>query len=443
MPPVAWLHYSCPPYDATGMNVLDDIPFKLYDGFTPVPSPEETIANLSNINVPDCSDTLMCTVHDFSIERKILDWVEMYSRKAPVYDARPSAPPHWMIQERKGLCANRRSSPQRPSLPMRRCRSLSSSDVNSSRSRSSWGGAETLEKKNIFEEDGYSEDDEYSSSGESEKEARQRETTMRSSKSPQPQWSNRPRTSPFLPSPPPTCRCSHLESSSSHLKRRKSVTPLHMSKYELESANKRIASLVHPGKEHSEFRGSPQDHHQRSNCCGHIMSPMPPPCPNCCCSKRPYSAGSIPPIRCHKPTHTSLSPYSCLPPTRKKHSDSSGDVLSALSQEERDIIEGVTSMGYPLRRALIAMQKMGGQTLEQVLSYLGATDRLCKLGYEEAQVEEAMEIFQNSELKAAEYLRLLLQFNDMGFQEDDIKEVLLIYDNHRDQSLEELMTRAQ
>lgn len=92
---------------------------------------------------------------------------------------------------------------------------------------------------------------------------------------------------------------------------------------------------------------------------------------------------------------------------------------------------------------MIAMQKMGGESLEQVLGYLGATDRLCKLGYEEAQVEEAMEMFQNSEKKAAEYLRLLLQFNDMGFQQDDIKEVLLIYDNHRDQSLEELMMRAQ
>ncbi|XP_077323868.1 ubiquitin-associated protein 1-like isoform X3 [Lithobates pipiens] len=139
----------------------------------------------------------------------------------------------------------------------------------------------------------------------------------------------------------------------------------------------------------------------------------------------------------------SLSPYSCLPPTRQNYSDSSGDVLQALSQEEQDVIEAVTSMGYPVRRALIALQKMGGQSLEQVLGYLGATDRLCKLGYEEALVEEAMEMFQNSEIKAAEYLRLLLQFHDMGFQQEDIKEVLLVYDNHRDRSLEELMMRAQ
>ncbi|XP_075711403.1 ubiquitin-associated protein 1-like [Rhinoderma darwinii] len=427
------------------MSVLDDVPFKVYDGFTSVLLPEESILNLSNINVPDCSDTLMCTVHDFSMERKVLDWVEeMYSRNTSMSDVRPTAPPYWMMHERKGVSPKRRS-PQRPSLPMRRCRSLSSSDVISSRPRSSWGGAENMDKKErIFEEDGYSEDNEYSSSEESDKEARQREARIRLCKSPQPQWSNRPRTSPFQPSPPSRCRCAHLESPPSHIKRRKSVTPSRISKNELEGANNRIAGLAHPDKENSESRGNPQDEHQRSNCCGHILSPTPPPRPNCCCcSKRPSSAGSIPPIRCHKPTHTSLNPYSCLPPTRRKHSDCSGDVLLALSQEERDVIEAVTSMGYPLRRAMIAMQKMGGQSLDQVLGYLGATDRLCKLGYEEAQVEEAMEMFQNSELKAAEYLRLLLQFNDMGFQQDDIKEVLLIYDNHRDQSLEELMMRAQ
>ncbi|XP_056427730.1 ubiquitin-associated protein 1-like isoform X2 [Hyla sarda] len=369
----------------------------------------------------------------------------MYSRKATMSDVSPTAPPYWMMRERKGVSPNRRSSPQRPSLPMRRCRSISSSDVNSSRSRSSWGGAENTDKENVFEEDGYSEDDEYSSSEESERGDRQREARSRLCNSrQQPHWSNRPRTSPFLPSPPPRCRCSHVESPPSHTKRRKSVTSSHISKIELEAANKRIAALVHPQNGNLVARGSPQGQHQVSNCCGHSLSPTPPPHPNyCCCSKRPYSAGSIPPIRCHKPTHTTLSPYSCLPPTRRNHSDCSGDVLLALSQEERDVIEAVTSVGYPLRRAMIAMQKMGGQSLEQVLGYLGATDRLCKLGYDEALVEEAMEMFQNSEIKAAEFLRLLLQFNDMGFQQDDIKEVLLIYDNHRDKSLEELMMRAQ
>lgn len=44
-------------------------------------------------------------------------------------------------------------------------------------------------------------------------------------------------------------------------------------------------------------------------------------------------------------------------------------------------------------------------------------------------------------LQAAEFLRLLAQFNEMGFQQSTIKEVLLVHENHRERALEELMTR--
>lgn len=43
--------------------------------------------------------------------------------------------------------------------------------------------------------------------------------------------------------------------------------------------------------------------------------------------------------------------------------------------------------------------------------------------------------------QAAEFLRLLAQFNEMGFQQSAIKEVLLVNENHRERALEELMTR--
>uniref|UniRef100_A0A670JD64 Ubiquitin associated protein 1 like n=1 Tax=Podarcis muralis TaxID=64176 RepID=A0A670JD64_PODMU len=180
------------------------------------------------------------------------------------------------------------------------------------------------------------------------------------------------------------------------------------------------------------------------------LAPTPPTTP--CCSPRPLTAaGLVPPIQKHKPTVASLSPYSCLPPppgvqqlcgSHRTHPDSTADLLSALSQEERDLIEPVLALGYPIRRAILALQKTGRQSLGQFLSYLSACDKLLKQGYEEAQVEEAMEMFQNSE-KAAEFLHLLVQFNDMGFQQADIKEVLLLCENHRDKALEELMTRTQ
>ena len=35
----------------------------------------------------------------------------------------------------------------------------------------------------------------------------------------------------------------------------------------------------------------------------------------------------------------------------------------------------------------------------QIIKYLVASERLCELGYDETQVEEALEMFQNSESK--------------------------------------------
>ncbi|XP_014390934.1 PREDICTED: ubiquitin-associated protein 1-like isoform X1 [Myotis brandtii] len=147
----------------------------------------------------------------------------------------------------------------------------------------------------------------------------------------------------------------------------------------------------------------------------------------------------------------SLSPYTCLPPLVRepqpliahRAQPDSADLLSALSQEEQDLIGPVVALGYPLHRAIVALQKTGRQSLSQFLSYLSACDRLLRQGYEEGLVEEAMEMFQFSESQAGEFLRLWEQFSDMGFQQDRIKEVLLVHGNRREQALEELVACAQ
>ncbi|XP_062868591.1 ubiquitin-associated protein 1-like [Trichomycterus rosablanca] len=122
--------------------------------------------------------------------------------------------------------------------------------------------------------------------------------------------------------------------------------------------------------------------------------------------------------------------------------DSSVELFSALSPEECRILEAVMDCGYPLRTAIVALQKSGRRRPEQILSYLVAWERLCGLGYDEAEVEEALEMFQNCETKAEEFLLLLTQFHEMGFQQDTIKEVLLVHGNHRERALEELMMRV-
>uniref|UniRef100_A0A8B9WIJ2 Ubiquitin associated protein 1 like n=1 Tax=Bos mutus grunniens TaxID=30521 RepID=A0A8B9WIJ2_BOSMU len=181
------------------------------------------------------------------------------------------------------------------------------------------------------------------------------------------------------------------------------------------------------------------------------LGPKPSPPSTLKLPPRPSTAGAMPPLRSHKPTVASLSPYSCLPPpgrvpqpcaAHRLHPDSA-DLLSALSQEEQDLIGPVVALGYPLHRAIVALQKTGRQSLSQFLSYLSACDRLLRQGYEEGLVDEAMEMFQFSESQAGEFLRLSEQFSDMGFQQDRIKEVLLVHGNRREQALEELVTCAQ
>lgn len=51
-------------------------------------------------------------------------------------------------------------------------------------------------------------------------------------------------------------------------------------------------------------------------------------------------------------------------------------------------------------------------------------------------------LLSSSFLQAAEFLHLLAQFNDMGFQQNEIKEVLLLCGNQRERALEELVMKT-
>lgn len=48
--------------------------------------------------------------------------------------------------------------------------------------------------------------------------------------------------------------------------------------------------------------------------------------------------------------------------------DSAAELLSALSQEERELLETVTEKGYSLRTAVLALQKTGYRSAEKVNS---------------------------------------------------------------------------
>ncbi|XP_070690342.1 ubiquitin-associated protein 1-like isoform X2 [Pempheris klunzingeri] len=195
---------------------------------------------------------------------------------------------------------------------------------------------------------------------------------------------------------------------------------------------------------------SPEQHHPNTG--GQSQSPFSHRTPDGRApNTRANTVDRLPSINNLNTTHLSLSPDSCRTPPAtsplglgfpSSGLDSSAELLSALSPEERELLESITARGYPLRTAIIALQNTGRQTPDQVLSYLVACDHLCQLGYDMAQVEEALEMFQNCETKAGEFLHLLSQFNEMGFQQNAIKEVLLVHENHRERALEELMMRV-
>uniref|UniRef100_A0A8B9BVR4 Ubiquitin associated protein 1 like n=1 Tax=Anser brachyrhynchus TaxID=132585 RepID=A0A8B9BVR4_9AVES len=339
------------------MSYLDGVPFRTAKSLEGDPVGQNTLIDAPAIDLPDCTDILVSTMHDFSLERKVLYWLgaasqHQTSRHRLTTDTVPTAPPCWLLL------------------------------VDPAEGRETAGGRAR---------DG----------------------------------------SEAAPSPDTG-------------KQRRSLVLFNNMKNELEAARRKLAALVHPlNRATAENGGLPEPPALKYgpaaavSCAGGLV-PAPPPGP----------AIPMPPICKHKPTVPSLSPYTCLPPARplashKTKPDSAADLLTALSQEERDLIEPVIALGYPARKAILTLQKTGRQSLGQFLGYLRACDRLLKQGYEEGQVEEAMEMFQYSENKAAEFLHLLAQFNDMGFQQNEIKEVLLLCGNQRDKALEELMMKRQ
>uniref|UniRef100_A0A7M4DUR8 Ubiquitin associated protein 1 like n=1 Tax=Crocodylus porosus TaxID=8502 RepID=A0A7M4DUR8_CROPO len=378
------------------MGYLDDVPFRTYGSFEDGSAKGTSLISPPDIEVPDCTEILTSTMHDFSLERKVLYWIEAASRQATLQhhvttEAVPTAPPCWLLlvdsKENLGL----RAVPRFPQLDQRR-----------------------------------------------------------------------PKTSPGLLEPPSERHCN--ESNSPDLnKQRRSLVLFNNVKNELEGARKKLAALKLSPRPFLLRRCSRRYTPASDGSLKGALIPTPPSTPSdystppatpCLYPTPPATPGYVL-ISEHKVLlfiFQSLSPYSCLPApsgaarplsSHRTRPDSTADLLSALSQEERDLIEPVLALGYPIRRAILALQKTGRQSLGQFLSYLSACDRLLKQGYEEGQVEEAMEMFQYSEKKAAEFLHLLAQFDDMGFQQAEIKEVLLLCENQRDKALEELMTRSQ
>ncbi|XP_028285840.1 ubiquitin-associated protein 1-like [Parambassis ranga] len=392
------------------MSVLDDIPFQtllgpLEEEVTPVSAPD--------ITLPDCQQIMQETKYGFNLER----WI---TRQQPVCQA-PSCPPYWMMfnSPQESRRVSHRSSNLWASGPRPRSYSLNSADSHRLHHRTV-----KFLISDSDDEDGYNEHDEGSSTEDPPRLIKSRE---------------RPRST--APKDPLSrVKDMHLGPSTHHCKPDSPKTLRGHRNNSLPDCRQPLRAL----EQHRAQQASPLPHGQKnskkrprsvSSLNRKYSQNTPPaaPSPARLKQQRPSSAGPVVKNGRKKVLTTGGS--------RGVFFDSATELLSALSQEERELLETITEQGYPLRTAILALQKTGYRSPEKILKYLVASDRLCELGYDEAQVEEALEMFQNCESKAAEFLRLLTQFNEMGFQQSAIKEVLLVHENHHEKALEELMTR--
>ncbi|XP_061532061.1 ubiquitin-associated protein 1-like [Phycodurus eques] len=373
------------------MNTLEDVPFGTPLGLL---AQDVDLMTPPDISVPDCPRIMQETQYGFNLEKLIL------TGQQPVSQA-PSCPPYWLMFSSPHECYRdtHRTSDPWGSKPRRRSHSLNSADVR-------WPHRRTLgfRRSDSDEEDGYCEDNE----GSSPEDGPQEPTKGRE----RPRSAALSRVKDMHRGLPAMCRGPEL-SPKSPKNHRGALTPPECGPFS-------------PGQKATKKKQRAQSAvgrlHPQNN-------PTAGPPPGRVQQQRPSSAGPVIKNRKQKAFRTG------------GFLDSATELLSALSQEERELLEAVTDKGYPLRTAILALQKTGYNSPDKLSKYLAACNHLCELGYDEAQVEEALEMFQNCESKAAEFLRLLTQFNEMGFQQSAIKEVLLVHENHRERALEELMTR--
>ncbi|KAM9422413.1 ubiquitin-associated protein 1-like [Salvelinus alpinus] len=396
------------------MSCLDEVPFKTLLGSLEGPREEVELITAPDITVPDYLTILQETEYMFSLENWVLQGLQGGYPSQPQppgprspSEVLPSSPPYWHLfsSPQESRLASRHSSDFWEPNPRQRSHSLNPVDMR------------TRVKFVISDSE---EEEECSSSGEGSSESG---SGYRSDQ-----------RVPGMRNPRQTCTSNvlNLPVSQSGLvtyQRRKNLRQYSLSVLETSRECIQGTPCLPGGPKPPSHSSLPRHPLTRAN------------------------TENVPSIRHHKPTHPSLSPYFCLPALPSVTSrplgshvasvlDSSVELLSALSPEERELLQAITERGYPLRTAIMALQKTGQQSPEQILRYLVACDRLCERGYDEAQVEEALEMFHNCETKAEEFLHLLAQFNEMGFQQNAIKEVLLVHENHRERALEELMMRV-
>ncbi|XP_064608699.1 LOW QUALITY PROTEIN: ubiquitin-associated protein 1-like [Liolophura sinensis] len=115
------------------------------------------------------------------------------------------------------------------------------------------------------------------------------------------------------------------------------------------------------------------------------------------------------------------------------------DPYSSLSIEAQAFVNNLTSMGFLAHWASRAVLKLG-QDDKLVVEHLCHINSLVEKGYTATLSEMALHLFTNDLNKAVKYLDLYIQFQELGFQQEKIREALVRNDIDRDKALDFLTT---
>lgn len=133
-----------------------------------------------------------------------------------------------------------------------------------------------------------------------------------------------------------------------------------------------------------------------------------------------------------RPRSTNLPCYVAIP---ESTSTVGQDLYNRLTKEAQGCVDKLTSMGFPRDRVARAVQKLG-QDEKEVVEYLCLVDQLIEKGYNTYLAENALLLFQNSMQQACSYLDLYTQMQELGFNGEKIKEALVNANNDREKALD-------
>ncbi|KFP82129.1 hypothetical protein N311_02924, partial [Apaloderma vittatum] len=249
--------------------------------------------------------------HDFSLERKVLYWVEVASQQQPsrhrvTSEVVPTAPPCWLLLVEPSDSYGGRARDG----AVRRSISLSAADSGYGHAKGRAASSDSESETWHSGEDEYSEDDEYSSTSWEDNDKDEKVSRRRNSGKvvpPRPSfYLARPKTSPSLLEPSPE-NSSRDSASSDPSKQRRSMVIFNNMKNELEAARRKLAALVHPlNRAVTESKGIPEPRllplrpqtsrsvkYRPAPDTSHLGTLVPAP---------PATAAPVPPIKRHKPT---------------------------------------------------------------------------------------------------------------------------------------------